>query len=109
MEVKFTKNLPFGWDRVNLVRTLYVSEKLRSKWYSNNDFRVSIKTYEGIRAEQMKETLVVFYWIINSIEWILRILGSGLTMTAMDYECYSNRYNPRYLLKRRRYSWLNNY
>jgi hypothetical protein len=109
MIVKFSKNLPFGWDRVNMINTLYVSDKVRSKWFSNNDYRVSVKTYEGIRSEQMKELLIIFYWVINLVEWITRLILVLDRTTSLDKECQENKYNPRYLLKRKRYSWIKYY
>ena len=102
--MKIIKNnlIPFkGFNSINLFGVLFV----------RGEGETSARTlrHEGIHTKQMKELLYIPFYLLYVMEWIVRLFmkGNAYRNISFEREAYRNQHWDGYLLKRKRYAWIN--
>ena len=95
---------PSGFVAINLFGILFVRK----------GYEMKIETYnhEAIHSAQMKEMLIIGFYLWYIIEWIVRLFQYGFSHRAyrnisFEREAYTNQNNLDYLSTRKRLSWIN--
>lgn len=73
--------------------------------------KAHIVTHEAIHAKQMRELLIMFFYLWYVIEWLVRLIQyrnqkEAYRNISLEREAYSNERNERYLKNRKMYSFI---
>lgn len=99
-----TKYIPKRYGAINFMGILFYRRGAILNSTEKNHLR--------IHAQQMRELFYVFYYIINALDYICMLLGTGFSPcvakqnTAFELEAYFNEKDRNYLSKRKRFSWF---
>ena len=103
MKVIINKVLPFGknYYAINLFGVLFAKGPC-DKYVIN---------HESIHTEQIKDLLVIGFYLWYLIEWMIKWIKYGDSFKAyknisFEREAYRNEYNLNYIPNRRRFSFL---
>jgi hypothetical protein len=106
MKIIYNKIIPFGKNfyAINLFGTLFAKGPCDA---------VTIN-HEKIHTAQIKELGYVFFYLIYTIEWFIRIIQyrgyvKGYYNISFEREAYANQYNLTYLQSRKLFSFRHYY
>lgn len=104
MKVVRNKVIPFkGFKAINICGVLFVRTSVHvSKEMLN---------HERIHTAQMKELIYVLFYMLYSIEWLLRMLWyrdfkKAYRNISFEKEAYANEHDETYLNARSRFAWM---
>ena len=95
-----TSILPFkGFTAINLLGMLFVHPGV----YLSDE----LMNHERIHTAQQREMLFVFFYIVYTLEWLVRLTmrGNAYKNISFEREAYANQRNMNYLRHRPMYSW----
>lgn len=96
--------LPFlGYDAINLVGVLFCRKGITVD--------ANLIQHERIHTAQMRELLYVGFYLWYFIEWLIRLpmKGRAYLNISFELEAYKHMNDVDYLMKRKRYAWINLY
>ena len=102
MKIIYNSILPFGrFIAINPFGIVFVKK--------GNTLSSEIKNHEAIHTAQIKELLIIGFYVWYILEWLWKIILYGKTAyyhISFEREAYANATNKSYLSKRKTFAFI---